>query len=141
MTLELNFAQRYLLVVGGLFYLPFGLLLIVEPAAMFAKIGVLFGSAMALEEVRASHGGVWVLTGLFCIGSIWQRHWVKYLLFYLMVLNGGFAMGRIVSLLVGGIAATQILPLLGFDLLLLLSSVLLLRSEIVNPAGLEANPL
>ena len=119
----MGLVRGYLLVVGVLFYLPFGALLLVDPAGMFARMGMPLGSAMAIEEVRASHGGVWVLTGLLCIAAVWCRRWIRYVLVFLLILNGGFAIGRLVSLAIGAVPVMQIVPLLGVDLVLLLISI------------------
>ena len=131
----LQFARGYLLVIGLLFYLPFGALLLVDPEAMFARIDILFASEMALEEVRASHGGVWLLTGLCCLVSVWRTQWISAVLSYLLILNGGFAIGRVISLVVGSVPTADLLPLFGFDLVLVvLSMVVLLRADLPRPS-------
>ncbi|MBL4621411.1 MAG: DUF4345 family protein [Immundisolibacteraceae bacterium] len=127
----MRFAKGYLLIIGVLFYIPFGVLFLIDPAAMFAKMGILFGSDMALEEVRASHGGVWLITGLFCVVSVWQQQWLRYVLVYLLLFNAGFAIGRVVSLVEAVVPAMQLVPLFGFDLILVLvSAVLLSRADL-----------
>ena len=129
--MAVKFAKGYLLILGVLFYIPFGLLFLIDPAMMFAKIDILLGSEMALEEVRASHGGVWLITGLFCVISAWRQRWLRYALVYLLLFNGGFVIGRVASFVQGLVPAMELVPLFGFDLILVLvSAALLSRADL-----------
>lgn len=134
--MAVKFAKGYLLVLGVLFYIPFGVLFLIDPAGMFAKMGILFGSEMALEEVRASHGGVWLITGLFCVTSAWHQQWLRYALLFLLLFNGGFAIGRVASFVQGLVPAMALVPLFGFDLILVLVSAVLLSRADLSSDGL-----
>ena len=94
---------------------------------MFEEIGMVLGSELAVEEVRASHGGVWLLTGLLCVFSAWRLAMMPTVLAFLLIYNGGYALGRLWSFAFGGVPAMDLLPLFVFDLVLVLSSAVLLR--------------
>ena len=121
-----KFTRAYLFFIGLFFYLLFGALFIVDPAAMFERIGMSLGSAMTVEEVRASHGGVWFLTGLLCLAAVWRASLVKIALIFLLLFNGGYAIGRIASFVIGSVPAGDLLPLFAFDVVLVAISALLL---------------
>lgn len=123
----LTITRAYLFIIGLFFYVIFGLLFIVDPAAMFEQMNITFGSAMAVEEVRASHGGVWFVTGLVCLAAVWRETLVRYVLVYLLIFNGGYAIGRIISFAFGNVPASELLPLFLFDVVLVVISVVLLR--------------
>lgn len=123
----LTITRAYLFIIGLFFYVIFGLLFILDPAAMFEQMNITFGSAMAVEEVRASHGGVWLMTGLVCLAAVWRPTLVRHVLVYLLIFNGGYAVGRIVSFLFGNVPASELLPLFLFDVVLVVISVVLLR--------------
>lgn len=120
--------RGYLITVAVLFYLPMGGALLIEPASLFERIGMVLGSALAAEEVRASHGGVWLITGLLCLLATWRARWIPYALSFLLVYNGGYAVGRLVSFGIGDAAVSDLLPLFAFDIVLVaISSTLLVR--------------
>jgi len=128
--------RAYLFFIGLFFYIVFGVLFIVDPAAMFERIGILFGSQMAVEEVRASHGGVWLLTGLFCLAAVWRASLVRYALVYLLLFNGGYAIGRVGSFMIGSVPANELWPLFAFDVVLVIISAVLLvlgRGGTISP--------
>ena len=134
----LKLTRAYLFFIGLFFYVIFGGLFIADPAAMFERIGMTLGSAMTVEEVRASHGGVWLLTGLFCLAAVWRARLIRYALVYLLLFNGGYAIGRVVSFVVGGVPANELLPLFAFDLVLVVISVVLLVLGAENPPAAQS---
>ena len=122
-------SRIYLFTIGLLFYVPCGGLLLLEPSILFEPMGVVLGSPMAIEEIRASHGGVWLVTGLFCLLAVWQRALIPPALIYLLVFNGGYASGRIYSFAGGGVAASDLYLLFAFDITLVMISTALLWSR------------
>lgn len=119
--------RAVLLILGIGFYIIGGLLLLVQPEEMFARIDILFASPMAIEELRASHGGVWLCTGIACVVSIWRRELLRPVLIYLLIFNGGYAVGRLYSFAAGSVAVTQLLPLFLFDVALVAFALFALR--------------
>lgn len=130
--MALKITRTYLLVIGLFFYLLMGGLFIFDPIAIFAQMGVNIGSPMAVEELRASHGGVWFLTGIFCLVAVWKTSWIRDVLIYLLVLNGGYAIGRLYSFAFGGVPAADLFLLFAFDITLVVISVALLTSLSTN---------
>lgn len=113
--------------LGVGFYIIGGLLLLLQPESMFSKIDILFASPMAIEEVRASHGGVWLATGIACVLAVWRNALIRSVLIYLLIFNGGYAIGRLCSFVIGTVAVEQLLPLFLFDVALVAFSLFALR--------------
>ncbi len=122
-------SRIYLFTIGLVFYVICGSLMLIDPAIMFDTLGAVLGSPMAVEEIRASHGGVWLATGLFCLLAVWQRALIRPVLIYLLVFNGGYAIGRIYSFIGGNVPASALYPLFAFDIALVLISIALLRGK------------
>ena len=125
-SITLTVSRIYLFTVGLFFYLIMGGLFLFDPAALFDRIDIVLGSPMAIEELRASHGGVWFITGIFCLTAVWKTSLIRDALIFLLVFNGGYAIGRIYSFAFGGVPAADLILLFAFDLSLVVISVILL---------------
>lgn len=95
-----SISTRLFLVLLALATLNIAIQAILDPQAIFDNVQVQLGNITARNSVRALYGGVNLAFGLFWIYAAF-RHQTMGLLLALLY-TGGFAIGRILSILMDG---------------------------------------
>ena len=94
---------RIVLVLGSLMYLLLGLAFLFWPSAMIAKTGLATLGPAGVTEARATYGGLELALGVLLALAAVQPTTVPYGLIVMALTLGGFALGRLVGMLVDGV--------------------------------------
>lgn len=93
---------RFVLLGSGLMMLLVGALHLIAPQMMMRELGIELSSANHLHIIRAAYGGSYLgISALFLIGAL-GRIDASSSLAAVVLIFGGFALGRVVSILVDG---------------------------------------
>ena len=118
---------RFTLFGAGLMMLVVGTLHLVNPQMMMNEPGIVLSSANHFHVVRAAYGGAYLgIAALFLAGAL-QRIDERAALAALLLIFGGFASGRIVSLAADGLPVPLYLGVLGAELIFAVCALLALR--------------
>ena len=106
----------------GVFYL-------IDPNLLLARYDLATGSAGMDSMLRATYGGLFLVSaGLFALG-VFNTNRRRDALAFVGLFMGGAALGRIVSFLAVGAPPSTIMPLLYFELVMMvIAATLYLRS-------------
>jgi hypothetical protein len=112
---------------AGLMMLVVGALHLIAPQMMMREPGIELLSVNHLHVIRAAYGGAYLgISALFLAGAL-QRIPQRFALISVVLLFGGFALGRIVSMLVDGMPVSLYLGVLGAELFFVVCALLALR--------------
>lgn len=126
---------RLVLILAALEIFGVGFLYLVAPGWMTAANGSPAVTVMQLHAARAAYGGVFVaFGGLFAAGAL-REDLRRVALWALATFMGGFALGRIASLVVDGWPATTLLAALGSELAFFAAALWLLRRRGASAAA------
>ncbi|HQY07417.1 MAG: DUF4345 domain-containing protein [Burkholderiales bacterium] len=118
---------RFTLFGAGLMMLVVGTLHLVNPQMMMNEPGIVLSSANHFHVVRAAYGGAYLgIAALFLAGAL-QRIDERAALAAVLLIFGGFASGRIVSLAADGLPVPLYLGVLGAELIFAVCALLALR--------------
>ncbi|MBL8330886.1 MAG: DUF4345 domain-containing protein [Rubrivivax sp.] len=118
---------RFTLLGAGLMMLVVGALHLLNPQMMMREPGIVLSSTNHFHVVRAAYGGAYLgIAALFLAGA-WRRIDVQAALAAVVLLFGGFALGRIVSIAVDGMPVPLYLGVLSAELFFVVCAVLALR--------------
>jgi hypothetical protein len=118
---------RFTLFGAGLMMLVVGTLHLVNPQMMMNEPGIVLSSANHFHVVRAAYGGAYLgIAALFLAGAL-ERIDVRAALAAVLLIFGGFASGRLVSLAADGLPVPLYLGVLGAELFFAACALLALR--------------
>lgn len=118
---------RFTLFGAGLMMLVVGALHLAGPQMMMREPGIDLSSANHFHVIRAAYGGAYLgIAALFLAGAL-QRMDARAALAAVVLIFGGFAMGRIVSIAADGMPVPLYLGVLGAELFFAACAVLALR--------------
>lgn len=104
-----------------------GALHLFNPQMMMSEPGIVLSSTNHLHVVRAAYGGAYLgIAALFLAGSL-RRIDVRAALAAVVLIFGGFALGRIVSIVADGMPVPLYLGVLGAEISFATCAVLALR--------------
>jgi hypothetical protein len=118
---------RFTLYGAGLMMLVVGALHLINPQMMMTEPGIVLSSVNHFHVVRAAYGGAYLgIAALFLAGAL---GWIgeRPALQAVLLLFGGFALGRLVSIVVDGTPVALYLGVLGAELFFAACAVLALR--------------
>lgn len=118
---------RFTLYGAGLMMLVVGALHLINPQMMMTEPGIVLSSVNHFHVVRAAYGGAYLgIAALFLSGALgWMG--ARPALQAVLLLFGGFALGRLVSIVVDGLPVPLYLGVLGAELFFAVCAVLALR--------------
>jgi low temperature requirement protein LtrA len=120
---------RFTLYGAGLMMLVVGLLHLVAPQMMMSAPGIVLGTANHLHVVRAAYGGAYLgIAALFLAGAVGLQD-RRFALASVVLIFGGFALGRLVSIVVDGPPVVLYLVVLGSELFFAGLALLALRRQ------------
>jgi Domain of unknown function (DUF4345) len=106
---------RFTLVGSGLMMLVVGLLHLLAPQMMMREPGIELSTVNHLHVVRAAYGGAYLgIAALFLAGSL-RRIDPRAALVAVLLIFTGFALGRVLSLLLDGLPVPLYLGVLGAE--------------------------
>jgi Domain of unknown function (DUF4345) len=118
---------RFTLYGAGLMMLVVGALHLIDPQMMMNEPGIVLSSVNHFHVVRAAYGGAYLgIAALFLAGAL-GRIDARSALAAVVLLFGGFALGRLVSIAVDGLPVALYLGVLGAELFFLVSAAQALR--------------
>ncbi|HRK23852.1 MAG TPA: DUF4345 domain-containing protein [Beijerinckiaceae bacterium] len=118
------------LIVAGLMMVVIGTLHLIAPQMMMETPGVALTSTNHFHIIRAAYGGAYIGIGVLFLLGAWCADFRRSSLLAVAVLFGGFAAGRLVSILVDGVPVALYLVVLAFELVCALFAIrALLRSS------------
>lgn len=125
---------RILLIAAALEILGVGLVYLIAPGFMVAQNGITLASVDHVHLVRAAYGGLFVTFGAsFLLGALMPAL-ERFALYGLLLFMGGFAFGRLTSILVDGLPGPTFLIALASELLFAGGAALLLRRAPSTPS-------
>jgi hypothetical protein len=112
---------------AGLMMLVVGALHLLNPQMMMREPGIVLSSTNHLHVVRAAYGGAYLgIAALFLSGAL-QRLDVRAALGAVVLIFGGFALGRLVSIAADGMPVPLYVGVLSAELFFAACAVLALR--------------
>jgi hypothetical protein len=106
---------RFTLTGAGLMMLVVGALHLLAPQTMMREPGIVLDTANHLHVVRAAYGGAYLgIAALFLAGAL-RRVETRAALVAVVLIFGGFALGRVVSIAVDGRPVPLYLGVLGAE--------------------------
>lgn len=124
---------RFTLFGAGLMMLVVGTLHLLAPQMMMKEPGIALETVNHLHVVRAAYGGAYLgIAALFLAGAFRVVD-TRAALSAVAIIFGGFALGRLVSLVADGLPVPLYLGVLGAELFFATCAVLALRGA--TPAG------
>lgn len=120
---------RFTLYGAGLMMLVVGALHLADPQMMMREPGIALSSTNHFHVVRAAYGGAYLgIAALFLAGAL-QRIDTRSALAAVVLIFGGFALGRIVSIAADGVPVPLYLGVLGAELFFASTALLALRRD------------
>ena len=107
---------RSLLLLSAVVFAGVGVGFLVVPTRYAAVVDIAVPTAMARTDVRATYGGFDLAFGIFLALCAIRSQWIRPGLFALGLAAGGFAVGRLVWILVEGTASRLMLNFLAVEL-------------------------
>ena len=122
----MNLARLFLYVVGVVF-LGLGAMSLIAPMNLTALLEIAMPTRIAVMEVRGVYGGFFFGTGFFFL--LFARHeaWFRPGLIAQASIFGGFVLGRVVGIAIGGSSNAFIAVLLVGEIVGLVVALVLLR--------------
>lgn len=109
--------SRFVLVLGGIASLVFGVLLALNPVGWLARVGVTIGAdAISRIEVGAFYGGIEIGLGLLLIAASTHRHTVRVGLWLLFASQAGIGLTRLLLMLASDTWPPMFLGFLVYEL-------------------------
>ncbi len=124
-----HWLPRTVLAVGGIILLGIGVSSLISPQGILAPVGIHLSTPSALNEIRASYGGMHIgVAGVILSGAAVSamRRWALLLLATFMA---GLAGGRLVSIAVDGFPGLFVCQLLVIEAVLAALAAWALRNN------------
>jgi hypothetical protein len=123
---------RISLYIGAIVFLGLGLMSLIAPGNLTPLVEIVMPTAVAIMEIRGVYGGFFFGTGLFLWLFARRDSWLQPGLVALASIFGGFVLGRVLGIVIGGAPNLFIGGLLAGEIIGLVVALILLR-------GLEAS--
>lgn len=121
--------RQFTLFGAGLMMLIVGALHLLAPQMMMREPGIVLSSTNHFHVVRAAYGGAYLgVAALFVAGAM-RRIDARAALAAVVLIFGGFALGRVVSIAFDGMPVPLYLGVLGAEVFFAACAVLALRRE------------
>ncbi len=118
---------RILLGINAVFFIGYGILNLIWPAAMAAQVDLWLTPESSLIELRAAFGGAMLGVGVFFAWTLTQPGHTVAGLIAMIAIIGGFAVGRAAGMLTETPVASIHGWLLGIEVVLVAAGVVALR--------------
>lgn len=119
----------FVMLVAGLIMLVVGTLHLVAPQMMMNEPGIELTTINHFHIIRAAYGGGFLgIAALFLLGVI-KPDFSRFSLMAIAVLFAGFALGRIISMLVDGLPVPRYWGVLSVEIFFALLAMLSLRKS------------
>lgn len=106
---------RVLLTVTGLVFFVHGVVCFVHPATIGLESGLAMPTSGSIIEVRAEYGGLPIALGLFFLAAAAQKIQVRTGLLVMVTVVTGYAVARVVAVVIAGGADTYNLAAIGYE--------------------------
>jgi low temperature requirement protein LtrA len=118
---------RFTLFGAGLMMLVVGTLHLLAPQMMMKEPGIALETVNHLHVVRAAYGGAYLGIAALFLAGVFRVVDTRASLSAVAIIFGGFALGRLVSLVADGLPVPLYLGVLGAELFFATCAVLALR--------------
>lgn len=105
-----------------------GAVYLVAPGAMFSLYGISMETATELSMVRSAYGGVFIAFAMLFAAGAFNPQLSNTALYALCAFMGGFAAGRVVSLVLDGAPHPLLIVILAVEIFYAVAAVVLLRA-------------
>ena len=127
------FFGRLLISINCAIYVAIGMWAIVDPRSLLSSIDlVVLSNAGRIEMQVLIAGSMFAFSGLLCAG-IFDLKQIKQSLGGLLIINGAWLLTRIIGLIDGWSENKMTYVYLGFELIMLIFAILILRIIVINP--------
>ena len=116
MTALEKFARGYLWLAAVVF-IGLGIALMIWPTEILARVEVKCETPTAFADIRADYGGCILGVGLFLIWCAAQRQFIRAGLLCVALIFSGYAIGRLLSLVIDGTPNPIIFILIAVELI------------------------
>lgn len=120
---------RLTLFGAGFMMLVVGALHLLNPQMMMREPGIALISTNHFHVIRAAYGGAYLGIAALFLGGALRRIDVRAALLAVVLIFGGFALGRIVSIVADGVPVPLYFGVLGAELVFVACAVLALRKH------------
>ncbi|MDX1497567.1 MAG: DUF4345 domain-containing protein [Salinisphaeraceae bacterium] len=111
----------------GLVFIGVGIFGVMSPEALLAPVALKIENLSSMNQMRASAGGVPLLTGLFMCYAAFRKSLKIPALWLVTILLGGLTLGRIISMVVDGMPPSVNLWFMAAEVFGLVQAVFWLR--------------
>ncbi len=118
---------RILLLGSAAIFIVVGALFLIIPQPFAAVLEIAAPTAMARTDLRATYGGLELGFGIFLVICVLKRQWMQPGLLALALATGGFAAGRLVSLIVEGTISRLMLMFMILEIVVTLGAIVFFR--------------
>ena len=129
--------QRYFLIAVGAVYFGFSLPALIDPERVLAFMSLSIDGLIGLSEARGNYGGMLTGVGTLTLIAAYRPTWRPGVYLMLAFLNGGYVIGRLVSIAIDGSPGTTVLGVMLIEALVCFGSVHFFRST----GGFETAPI
>jgi hypothetical protein len=126
---------RISLYIGAIVFLGLGLMSLVAPGNLTPLVEVVMPTPVAIMEIRGVYGGFFFGTGLFLWLFARRDSWLQPGLIALASIFGGFVLGRVLGIVIGGAPNLFIGALLAGEIVGLVAALILLRGLAADSSG------
>lgn len=116
----------------GLAFVLIGINTFVDPLRAVAPLELNANTVSALNELRATYGGMQIGIGLFLLAGVGMAALMRPALLAQALLVGGLVVGRLVGIALDGLPSGFVQGLLALELTIAVLSVLLYRRHIAR---------
>jgi hypothetical protein len=120
---------RFTLFGAGLMMLVVGALHLLNPQMMMREPGIELSTVNHLHVIRAAYGGAYLGIAALFLGGALGRLDARFALTAVVLLFGGFALGRVFSIASDGMPVPLYLGVLSAELFFAICALLALRSS------------
>jgi len=120
--------QRYFLIAVGAIYLGFSIPSLIDPERVLGIMSLSIDGLIGFSEARGNYGGLLTAVGVMTLVSAYRPAWRQAVFLMLAFLNGGYVVGRLVSIAIDGSPGTTVLGVMMVEALLCTGSAHFYRS-------------
>ena len=117
---------RISLYIGAIVFLGLGLMSLIAPGNLTPLVEIVMPTPVAIMEIRGVYGGFFLGTGLFLWLFARRNSWLQPGLVALASIFGGFVLGRVLGIVMGGAPNLFIGALLAGEIIGLVVALILL---------------
>ena len=127
------FFGRLLITINCVIYVAIAMWVILEPRSLLSSIDLVVLSKAGMIEMQVLiAGSMFAFSGILCAG-IFNLKQIKQSLVSLLIINGAWLVTRIIGLIDGWSENKMTYAYFGFELIMLILAVLVIRIITVNP--------